>query len=127
MNGEYMVRADGKAHFGYSLRSSSTNPLDYAQRLQTQKEISAPQITTGIDFDNYPATKVEANLDLREEGMWRDTFYIFSANDATYVVDAGTTVDEWDKGGKEMVANFLGSVVVLQQPVVLDLFPTPTP
>jgi hypothetical protein len=122
-----MVRADRKAHFGYTLRPSSTSPSEYAQHLQTQEEISSPQVTTDINYDDYPAIKIEANVDLREDGKWRDIFYIFNANNATYAVDAGTTVDEWDKGGKEMVANLLRSVVVLQQPVVLDPFPTPTP
>jgi hypothetical protein len=127
-HGESTWRNDHKAHWGYSLRpSSQTSPSAFVKSIQDDPLVKSTgaQTVTQVMYNGYQAIRIETNLKLQAGPLWREVYYVFVANGMTYDVTAGTTVDEWEKGGKDVVAKLLASVSVAHQTVVLD--PTPGP
>jgi hypothetical protein len=111
-NGEYVWRTDGSAHFSFSVHPLSFSPSEWVQtRLEDPmiKENSA-QTTDDVMYKGFHAIKLEAIVDYGTEPLWHEIFYSFCANNVTYVVEAGTTVEVWDKGGRELVTRVLNSV-----------------
>jgi hypothetical protein len=116
------------AHWGFSLRPSSVrSPSDLVSAVRANplvKDESAETVSA-VTYAGYQAIRLETTIDYQAGGVWREVFYVFVANDITYLIEGGTAVDEWDKGGKADIASLLDSVTIAHQAVVLD--PTPAP
>jgi hypothetical protein len=127
-NSESTWRADRKAHWGFSVRPASVrSPSDLVNAVQANPLVieNSAGIVSHVMYAGYPAIRLETTIDYQAGGVWREVFYVFVANDITYLLEGGTPLDEWDKGGKADIANLLDSVTIAHQAVVLD--PTPAP